>query len=92
MTADAVKRTLKSQAITLRLQAGSQEAGYLEALFPVPRKPTVVVIQYAYCLLFAQPIAEQQTCKDRDTDFQVEMASSKSISQEVLLRTSFYEG
>lgn len=42
----SVKGTLRSQAVTLRLQAGSEEAGYLEALFPVPRKPTVVVIQY----------------------------------------------
>ncbi|KAH8194946.1 hypothetical protein TruAng_010887 [Truncatella angustata] len=42
---DRVKGPLETQAVTLRLQAGSEEAGYLEALFPVPRKPTVVVIQ-----------------------------------------------
>ncbi|KAK8016291.1 UBX domain-containing protein 4 [Apiospora rasikravindrae] len=40
-----VKATLDSHAVALRLKAGSEEAGYLEALFPVPRKPTLIVIQ-----------------------------------------------
>ncbi|KAI1872289.1 uncharacterized protein JN550_004008 [Neoarthrinium moseri] len=42
---DSVKMPLETQAVSLRLEAGSEEAGYLEALFPVPRKPTVIVIQ-----------------------------------------------
>ena len=42
---DLLKGPLESQAVTLRLKAGSEEAGYLEALFPVPRKPTIVVIK-----------------------------------------------
>ncbi|RYP03996.1 hypothetical protein DL765_010337 [Monosporascus sp. GIB2] len=42
---ESLKSTLESQAVALRLQAGSQEAGFLEALFPVPRKPTLVMIQ-----------------------------------------------
>ena len=40
-----VQEGLRSGAITLRLVAGSDEAGYLEALFPVPKKPTLVVIK-----------------------------------------------
>lgn len=42
---NAAKTPLESKAIALRLTAGSEEAGYLEALFPVPRKPTLIVIQ-----------------------------------------------
>ncbi|KAI8627859.1 hypothetical protein F5Y19DRAFT_157180 [Xylariaceae sp. FL1651] len=42
---DSVKSGLESQSIVLKLPAGSEEAGFLEALFPVPKKPTVVVIQ-----------------------------------------------
>ncbi|ETS84246.1 hypothetical protein PFICI_02271 [Pestalotiopsis fici W106-1] len=45
LTEDTVKTHLQTHAVTLRLQAGSTEAGYLEALFPVPRKPTVVIIE-----------------------------------------------
>ncbi|KAK9420930.1 hypothetical protein SUNI508_01021 [Seiridium unicorne] len=44
-TEDSIHSSLQTQAVTLRLPAGSEGAGYLEALFPVPRKPTVVVIQ-----------------------------------------------
>ncbi|KAK7914608.1 hypothetical protein PG985_012311 [Apiospora marii] len=40
-----VQSALDSYAVALRLKAGSEEAGYLEALFPVPRKPTLIVIQ-----------------------------------------------
>lgn len=42
---DHVQEGLQSGAITLRLVSGSDEAGYLEALFPVPKKPTMVVIK-----------------------------------------------
>ncbi|KAI1323948.1 hypothetical protein F5Y16DRAFT_382362 [Xylariaceae sp. FL0255] len=42
---DAVKSGLENQSVVLKLAAGSQEAGFLEQLFPVPKKPTVVVIQ-----------------------------------------------
>lgn len=46
LTDETVKTHLQTHAVTLRLQAGSTEAGYLEALFPVPRKPTLVIIEY----------------------------------------------
>ncbi|KAI0450318.1 hypothetical protein F5B21DRAFT_439018 [Xylaria acuta] len=42
---DSIRPGLESQSVILRLPAGSEEAGYLEALFPVPKKPTVVIIQ-----------------------------------------------
>ncbi|KAI1662870.1 hypothetical protein F4813DRAFT_342208 [Daldinia decipiens] len=45
LTNDSLKSPLKNQALALRLQAGSEEAGFLEALFPIPKKPTVVIIQ-----------------------------------------------
>ncbi|RYP79563.1 hypothetical protein DL770_006609 [Monosporascus sp. CRB-9-2] len=45
LTDELLKLSLESQAVALRLRAGSQEAGFLEALFPVPRKPTLVMIQ-----------------------------------------------
>ncbi|RYP35161.1 hypothetical protein DL767_003938 [Monosporascus sp. MG133] len=45
LTDELLKSSLESQAVALRLRAGSQEAGFLEALFPVPRKPTLVMIQ-----------------------------------------------
>lgn len=46
LTEASVQGPLQSNSIALRLVAGSEEAGFLEALFPVPRKPTLVVIQY----------------------------------------------
>jgi hypothetical protein len=36
---------LESNAVSLRLEAGSQEEGFLTQLYPVPRKPTVVIIR-----------------------------------------------
>ncbi|RYC53654.1 hypothetical protein CHU98_g12554, partial [Xylaria longipes] len=45
LTDHSIRPGLESQSIILRLPAGSEEAGYLEALFPVPKKPTVVIIQ-----------------------------------------------
>ncbi|KAI1261664.1 hypothetical protein F5Y18DRAFT_401019 [Xylariaceae sp. FL1019] len=41
---DAVKPGLEN-SVVLRLVAESQEAKFLEALFPVPKKPTIVVIK-----------------------------------------------
>jgi hypothetical protein len=45
---NSVKSQLQTKAISLRLKAGTEEAGFLEALFPIPRKPTVVVIQWVH--------------------------------------------
>ncbi|KAI0173623.1 hypothetical protein GGR52DRAFT_572129 [Hypoxylon sp. FL1284] len=45
LTDDTLRAPLQSKAVVLRLQAGSEEAGFLEALFPVPKKPTIVAIQ-----------------------------------------------
>lgn len=36
---------IKDHAIALRLTAGSEEAGYLAQIFPLPRTPTVVIIK-----------------------------------------------
>ncbi|KAI0384370.1 hypothetical protein F5Y04DRAFT_248203 [Hypomontagnella monticulosa] len=45
LTNDSLKAPLENYAVALRLPAGSEEAGFLEALFPIPKKPTVVIIQ-----------------------------------------------
>ncbi|KAI2634907.1 hypothetical protein GGS26DRAFT_530225 [Hypomontagnella submonticulosa] len=45
LTNDSLKSPLENHAVALRLVAGSEEAGFLEALFPIPKKPTVVIIQ-----------------------------------------------
>ena len=42
-----VKAALTDRAITLRIQAGSQEAGFLAAYYPVQAVPALVIIQYA---------------------------------------------
>ncbi|KPM34178.1 hypothetical protein AK830_g12400 [Neonectria ditissima] len=41
----AVNDLIKEQAVALRLTAGSDEAGYLAQIFPLPRTPTVVIIK-----------------------------------------------
>ncbi|KAI3399439.1 hypothetical protein diail_6915 [Diaporthe ilicicola] len=45
LTDDAIAPALEKDAVSLRLQAGSQEAGYLAAIFPLPKNPTLVVIK-----------------------------------------------
>ncbi|ROW10310.1 hypothetical protein VMCG_02123 [Cytospora schulzeri] len=42
---DTIAPSLEKDAVLLRLEAGSQEAGYLAALVPLPKNPTVVVIK-----------------------------------------------
>lgn len=45
LTDEAVAPSLEKGAVSLRLQAGSQEAGYLAAIFPLPKNPTLVIIK-----------------------------------------------
>ncbi|KXX80903.1 UBX domain-containing protein 4 [Madurella mycetomatis] len=42
-----ISSLLQSRAVTLRLPAGSQEEGFLAQLYPIPKKPTIVVIKNA---------------------------------------------
>lgn len=42
---DTIAPSLERDAVLLRLEAGSQEAGYLAALVPLPKNPTLVVIK-----------------------------------------------
>ncbi|KAK0729731.1 ubiquitin-related domain-containing protein [Lasiosphaeris hirsuta] len=42
---DAVAPLLQSDAVVLRLAAGSQEEGFLTQLYPIPKKPTLVIIK-----------------------------------------------
>ncbi|KAK0633611.1 hypothetical protein B0T14DRAFT_507369 [Immersiella caudata] len=44
---ETITPLLQSEAITLRLEAGSQEEGFLTQLYPIPKKPTIVVIKNA---------------------------------------------
>lgn len=45
LTDDSVAPSLEKDAVVLRLEAGSQEAGYLAAIFPLPKTPTLVIIK-----------------------------------------------
>lgn len=42
---EAIASSLESGAVVLRLEAGSQEAGFLAAIFPLPKNPTLVIIK-----------------------------------------------
>ncbi|KAH6973771.1 ubiquitin-related domain-containing protein [Ilyonectria sp. MPI-CAGE-AT-0026] len=42
---ESLSKLIKDQSVALRLTAGSDEAGYLAQIFPLPRTPTVVIIQ-----------------------------------------------
>ncbi|KAH6628541.1 hypothetical protein F5144DRAFT_604698 [Chaetomium tenue] len=42
---ETLRPMLESNAVSLRLVAGSQEEGFLKQLYPVPQKPTVVIIR-----------------------------------------------
>ncbi|KAL6917565.1 hypothetical protein FSHL1_008995 [Fusarium sambucinum] len=44
LTDDTLSDLLNEKTVALRLQAGSEEAGYLAQIFPLPRTPTVVII------------------------------------------------
>ncbi|RSM01067.1 hypothetical protein CEP52_008726 [Fusarium oligoseptatum] len=45
LTDETLSDLIKDHAIALRLTAGSEEAGYLAQIFPLPRTPTVVIIK-----------------------------------------------
>lgn len=45
LTDESIAPSLEKEAVVLRLAAGSEEAGYLAAIFPLPKIPTVVVIR-----------------------------------------------
>ncbi len=51
LRSEQLKSSLSSQTVLLRLKAGSTEAGYLAAIFPLPKIPTLVLIKYVPCLL-----------------------------------------
>ncbi|GKT46014.1 UBX domain-containing protein 5 [Colletotrichum spaethianum] len=40
-----VTALLRNEAVALRMKKGSEEAGYLAAIFPLPNTPTVVIIK-----------------------------------------------
>ncbi|TDZ31574.1 UBX domain-containing protein 4 [Colletotrichum spinosum] len=45
LTDGSVATLLETEAVALRLTKGSEEAGFLAAIFPLPNTPTVVVIK-----------------------------------------------
>ncbi|KAK2074992.1 hypothetical protein P8C59_009157 [Phyllachora maydis] len=47
LTEESIAPLIASQSVCLRLEAGSQEAGYLAQIYPIPKKPTLVVIKNA---------------------------------------------
>jgi len=51
---------LRSKTILLRLNFGSQEAGYLSAFCPLSQAPTLVIIEYVVWMVLrlSSPIAK----------------------------------
>ncbi|KAK0628666.1 hypothetical protein B0T17DRAFT_490740 [Bombardia bombarda] len=45
LKADEIRSLIETETVALRLEAGSEEEGYFVQLFPVPKKPTVVIIR-----------------------------------------------
>ncbi|KAL0937946.1 UBX domain-containing protein [Colletotrichum truncatum] len=45
LTEDSIVTLLNDEAVALRLKQGSEEAGFLAAIFPLPNTPTVVIIK-----------------------------------------------
>ncbi|KAG6038544.1 hypothetical protein E4U41_004112 [Claviceps citrina] len=43
---DTLRDVIAKRAIALRLTAGSEEAGYLSQIFPLPQTPTVVIMKH----------------------------------------------
>ncbi|KAJ3495307.1 hypothetical protein NLG97_g3489 [Lecanicillium saksenae] len=43
---ESVRNLISTKAIALRLEAGSDEAGYLAQIFPLPKTPTVVIMKH----------------------------------------------
>lgn len=41
-----LKDVIAKQAVALRLTAGSEEAGYLAQIFPLPKTPTIVIMKH----------------------------------------------
>jgi hypothetical protein len=42
---EAINKLITTKAVALRLEAGSDEAGYLAQIFPLPQTPTVVIMK-----------------------------------------------
>ncbi|QUC19853.1 uncharacterized protein UV8b_04094 [Ustilaginoidea virens] len=42
----SLKDVIAKQAVALRLTAGSEEAGYLAQIFPLPKTPTIVIMKH----------------------------------------------
>ncbi|KIW07722.1 uncharacterized protein PV09_01653 [Verruconis gallopava] len=58
---DEVSRLLQSRSVILRLNAGSQEAGFLSAFCPVNDVPALALIQHGQLLdLLTRPITEDE--------------------------------
>lgn len=45
LTDERIAPSLEKEAVVLRLTAGSEEAGYLAAIFPLPKIPALIVIK-----------------------------------------------
>lgn len=43
---NSLKGLIEGQSVALRLAAGSESAGYLSQIFPLPQTPTVVIMKY----------------------------------------------
>lgn len=54
-----MRELLLSQAVALRLEAGSDAAGYLAQIFPLPQAPTVVIMKHGELKEYIAPGTEK---------------------------------
>lgn len=78
LTDDSVAPSLEKDAVVLRLEAGSQEAGYLAAIFPLPKTPTLVIIKNGELKEYvAAGTAKDELLRRVGRAFSAEVASSQ---------------
>ncbi|KAI1001009.1 hypothetical protein K3495_g7189 [Podosphaera aphanis] len=55
-----LKKSLSERSILLKLEAGSIEAGYLAAIFPLPKTPVLIIIQNGQLKEYISPGVSKQ--------------------------------
>lgn len=60
LTAFQLLDLIKDNAVALRLKAGSDEAGYLAQIFPLPQTPTVVIMKHGELKEYLTPATNKE--------------------------------
>ncbi|KAG0650239.1 ubx domain-containing 7 [Hyphodiscus hymeniophilus] len=79
-----LKSSLSNQAVVLRLVAGSQEAGYLAAIYPLPKIPTLVIIKDGDLKEYiASGVTKEEFFRRLSVIFQISPSSGTSSSNAI---------